>query len=255
MELSGMNRPRPPSGPRHLEVHLGETLALGIAVGQVNRIVLPFEKPEIRTLNPATAEIQGHVLYIAPTDNQRIHLFVSDGAEGDASLALSLQPEEMSPREVILDLIDESTPPTQRSHSAAGTLTDEGGNEKTRAGSSDLASLLKTLALGQIPPGFRYRNPLGPESIHCQQKGAAIQTRQVFEGGTSRVIVGVLRNGGKTPLNLDEATCLRMPDITAIAHFPEGPLGPGQASEIYVVVEPERKQPARARPRLLSASP
>ena len=47
---------------QHIEVHLGETVSAPIAIGQINRIVLPFDRPEIRTLNPSTAEIQGHVL-------------------------------------------------------------------------------------------------------------------------------------------------------------------------------------------------
>lgn len=237
------------SHARHVEVRLGETVTGPIALGQVNRIVLPFEKPEIRTLNPATAEIQGHVLYIAPTDPAPLHLYVVDGDNSDASIALALTPEEIQPREIVLELVDSGAQRYRERSTSSGTESIQTSREGDPV--DGVPQVLKTLALGQIPEGFRFRNPLGPESIRCRQKSALIQTRQVFEGHHLRVLVGVLKNTGKDTLSLQEESCLQSQDIRAVAQFPEGALPPGHEKEIYLVVGTEKQAPGRARPVLI----
>ena len=230
-----------------MAVHVGETVSATIALNQINRIVLPFDRPEIRTLNPSTAEVQGHVLYIAPIDPAKIYLYVTNAEDPDAAIALSLTPQEIPPQEWTLEFAPDPAPsapktrpePSQR----AGEHPESGDHTR---------EILKTLALGQIPDGYRFREPAGGEAIRCQQKHALIRTRQVFYSPGTQVRVGVIKNNGKLPLQLEEETCMSSAAIHAVATYPSGPLSPGQEAEIYIVVFPEDQSPSRPRPPLLA---
>lgn len=232
---------------QHIEVHLGETVSAPIAIGQINRIVLPFDRPEIRTLNPSTAEIQGHVLYIAPVDSAKVYLYVTNAEDPDAAMALSLDPKDIQPQELLLDLAAESSLREPRIAE---------GRSETSASASDNENatrmILKTLAIGQIPEGYRFRHPGAGETIHCRQKHLLIQTRQVFYGQGPQIRVGILKNNGKSPLQLDEETCMGSTPIQAVATYPSGPLPPGHEAEIYILVSPDDPAQGRSRPSLLA---
>lgn len=230
-----------------LAVHVGETVSAAIALHQINRIVLPFDRPEIRTLNPSTAEIQGHVLYIAPIDPAKIYLYVTNAEDPDAAIALSLTPQDIPPQEWTLEFAADPAPPVSK------TRPDTAHKAAEPQGSGDhIREILKTLAMGQIPEGYRFREPGAGEAIRCQQKHALIRTRQVFYSTGAQVRVGVIKNNGKMPLRLEEDTCMSSEAIHAIATYPSGPLSPGQEAEIYVVVFPENPSPNRPRPPLLA---
>lgn len=240
------------SESQKIEARPGETVQATLAIGQVNRIVLPFDAPEIRTLNPSTAELQGRVLYVAPIDHETMHLYVSEAKDPETSLALSFSPEETHPREVIISLAQPIPQhPAESSPQAMGSTDDDQGSRLK----DGIRQTLKTLAMGQIPDGYRLRNPQGRESIRCRQKFALIETRQVVESGNSKILVGVLRNSGKVPLELNEEACLGNASIEAIALFPSIPLRSGQESEIYMVLAPEHKETSRTRPNLLNKKP
>ena len=231
----------------HHRVHLGETVSASIALGQINRIVLPFDRPEIRTLNPSTAEIQGHVLYIAPIDPAKVNLYVTNADDPDAAIALSLSPQEIPPQDMTIAL--EAEPSREAPRMNPGRVDTASGSLE----SVDFTrSLLKTLAMGQIPEGYRFRQPESGETIRCHQKHLLIQTRQVFYGRGAQVRVGVLRNNGKSPIQLDEETCLGSTPIETVATYPSGPLLPGHEAEIYVVVLPENQSPSHRRPSLIA---
>lgn len=238
---------------QHVDVRLGETVSAPIAIGQINRILLPFDRPEIGTLNPSTAEIQGHVLYIAPVDPEKLYLYVINTDDSDAAIVLSLTPQDIPPREIQLELIPDISArghpeslQTKAGVNAAGIVP----------GSSDLTrQLLKTLAMGQIPEGYRFRMPGQAESIRCRQKHLLIQTRQIFDGGKSQIRVGILRNNGKTPQNLNEENCAVSSQVQAVATYPSGALQPGHEAEIFVVVRPEIQDQARVRPVLITKLP
>lgn len=240
------------SESQKIEARPGETVQATLAIGQVNRIVLPFDAPEIRTLNPSTAELQGRVLYVAPIDHETMHLYVSEARDPETSLALSFTPEETHPREVIISLAEPI--PARPAESAPQTMgtTDEDQGSRLK---DSLRQTLKTLAMGQIPEGYRLRNPQGRESIRCRQKFALIQTRQVVESGNSKILVGVLHNSGKALLELNEEACLGNYSIEAIGLFPAIPLRSGQESEIYMVLAPEHKETSRTRPNLINKRP
>lgn len=240
------------SESQKIEALPGETVQATLAIGQVNRIVLPFDAPEIRTLNPSTAELQGRVLYVAPIDHETMHLYVSEARDPETSLALSFTPEETHPREIIISMAEPiQMHPAEISPQVKGAF-DEDQDSRLKDG---LRQTLKTLAMGQIPEGYRLRNPEGRESIRCRQKFALIQTRQIVESGNSKILVGVLHNSGKLPLELNEEACLGNSSIEAIGLFPAMPLRSGQESEIYMVLAPERKETSRSRPNLITHKP
>lgn len=243
--LSNANKKNDKPSGQILDVQPGEILTAAIAIGEINRIVLPFDRPEIRTLNPSTAEIQGHVLYIAPVDPAKIYLYVTDAQNPDLALTLSLHPKEIPPQELTLNLAAEAAQEPQRQSAQTRTSPQNVSLEdQTR-------QLLKTLAMGQIPQGYRFRNPGSNESIRCRQKHLLIQTRQVFDSDGMQVRVGVLKNNGKAPLVLEEDSCLGTTPIQAVATYPSGPLRPGQEAEIYLLVPEARASNTRNRPTLI----
>ncbi len=241
------------AGGQHLEVHLGETVPATIALGQINRIVLPFDRPEIRTLNPSTAEIQGHVLYIAPVDPAKVYLYVTNADDPDMAIALSLSPQEIPPRELTLDLIQD--PVSQEPRISARQNDAAEIREEPAVSTDHTRQILKALAMGQIPEGYRFRNPTQSESIRCKQKHILIQTRQVFEGKGHQIRVGVLRNNGQSPLTLDEESCTARTPIQAIGTYPSGAIAPRHEAEIFVVIRPEHPVETRSRPTLVSQRP
>ncbi|MEY4683810.1 MAG: hypothetical protein RLZ25_269 [Pseudomonadota bacterium] len=230
-----------------IEVRPGETVTASIALREINRIVLPFDHPEIRTLNPATAEIQGHVLYIAPVDPARINLYVTNVDDPDAAIALHLVPQEMTPQEMTLELSADLPPhePIFQRGKRDDRSEEEAPTDLTR-------HLLKTLALGQIPEGYHFRVPGPGESIRCRQKHLLVTTRQVFEGSDMQIRVGVVKNSGKAPLTLEEETCIGSTPLQAVATYPSGPLEPGHEAEIFVVVHEDRPALGRTRPALIT---
>ena len=125
-----------------------------------------------------------------------MYLYVTNAEDPDAAMALSLDPKDIQPQELLLDLAAESSLREPRIAE---------GRSETSASASDNENatrmILKTLAIGQIPEGYRFRHPGAGETIHCRQKHLLIQTRQVFYGQGPQIRVGILKNNGNEPQN------------------------------------------------------
>ena len=240
-----------------LKVPPGNNVVIPIALGHLNRLVLPFEQPEIRTVNPATTQIEGHVLYVAPTDENPISLYVTPGGSEELALSLTLAPQHIPPREIHLTVdpqtyrriqAQKTTEPLAASRRTAPPVSLE---PRSQDPISELKHLFRGLALGQTPEGFTLRSPQKGESIHCDQKHLRIKTGQVLEGRDLKVYVGVIQNGGPNPLDLNESNCLFRQDIVAVAAWPDLHLDPRHSSELYVALRPSFTVPIIERPSLL----
>ena len=60
--------PEIPATAQAIQVAPGVNEIIPVAVGHLNRIVTPFDKPHVRTVSQATTQIEGNVLYVATPD-------------------------------------------------------------------------------------------------------------------------------------------------------------------------------------------
>lgn len=248
----------PPLSAQTLEVPPGVNEIIPVAVGHLNRIITPFEKPEVRTVSPATTQIEGNVLYVAPADETPVTLYVTPGGNEALALSLTLAPRRIPPREIRLTLGAEQ-------YRKLGDL--QGQGRRTPASSkameereytpqdyiADLKQTFRALALRRTPPGFSLREPVAGETLRCEQPGLRVTTGQALEGRDWVILVGVVRNGGSSPVELDERSCAGSGRETlAVAAWPKVLLAPGEASELYVAVRNQPDPEAAARPSLLN---
>lgn len=241
-----------------VRVQPGVNAVIPIATGHLNRLVLPFDDPSIRTVNPATTQLEGRVLYVAPSDENPVTLYVTPGHTEELALSLTLAPKKIPPREIHLTLDSETQRKLrqQRTSAFVGPAVDPfQPDHKSQDYISELKSVFKSLAIGQSPQGFNLRAPEPGEVLHCGQKGIQFKVGQVLEGRDMRVLVGVARNPGTVPIELDERRCASSSDTLAVAAWPSPRLEPGHASEIFVAVRHHPDTLMADRPSLLGELP
>jgi conjugal transfer pilus assembly protein TraK len=239
--------------PQTLQVIPGVNEIIPVAVGHLNRIVTPFDSPQVRTVSQATTQIEGNVLYVATPDETPVTLYITPGATEEVALSLTLAPRRIPPREIRLTL-------DAADYKKLGALQGQsnGQNGKFGNASQDYIAQLKTtfraLALMRTPKGYALREPAAGESIRCTQAGLYTRTGQALEGRDMVLLVGVARNTGATALEIDERSCTNDGEVLAIAAWPKVLLEPGEATELYVAVRRPRDEDTTARPSLLSGA-
>jgi hypothetical protein len=97
-----------------LRVTPGINEIIPVAQGHLNRIITPFDSPKVRTVSPATTQIEGHVLYVAPADENPVTLYVTPGDNEELALSLTLAPRRIPPREIQPDPGCRSVPQTRQ---------------------------------------------------------------------------------------------------------------------------------------------
>jgi len=76
-----------PATAQTIQVVPGVNEIIPVAVGHLNRIVTPFDKPHVRTVSQATTQIEGNVLYIATPDENPVALYITPGETEDFALS------------------------------------------------------------------------------------------------------------------------------------------------------------------------
>lgn len=238
--------------PQTLKVVPGVNEIIPVAVGHLNRIVTPFDSPQVRMVSQATTQIEGNVLYVATPDETPVTLYITPGATEDVALSLTLAPRRIPPCEIRLTL-------DAADYKKLGALQSQsnGQNGKFSNASQDYIAHFKTtfraLALMRTPKGYALREPAAAEGIRCTQAGLHTRTGQALEGRDMVLLVGVARNTGATALEVDERSCTDDGgEVLAVAAWPRVLLEPGEATELYVAVRRPRDEDTTARPSLLS---
>jgi conjugal transfer pilus assembly protein TraK len=243
------------ASPQTLRVLPGVNEIIPVAVGHLNRIITPFDQPQVRTVSLATTQIEGPVLYVAPADENPVTLYVTPGDTEELALSLTLAPRRIPPREIRLTLEAEhyrKLGVLQRTSQHSSGSSDRDGNP-SQDYVADLKQTFRALALMRTPRGFSLREPQTGEFIRCRQPGLKITTGQALEGRDLVVLVGVVRNGGVSALEIDERSCAAEKDgVLAVAAWPKVLLEPGEASELYVAVRRAPEAETTARPSLLT---
>ena len=223
----------------HITVTPGRNATIPIAIGHLNRLILPFEHPEIRTIDTATTELKGQVLYVAPDQDRPITLYVTDEKSDLNALSLTLAPKAIPPRELTIQLARAevatpvSTHPTHRSTVEDGAHQDPVQHLKTE---------LRALAMKVVPEGYQARVPKRGEQVHCRQAGLDVRTHQILEGREDRIAIAKITNLSGQALTLDESQCADDQKLTlAIAAWPRTTLPHQMSTEVFVAFKPKSR--------------
>jgi conjugal transfer pilus assembly protein TraK len=252
-------------GPRTITATPGTTVLIEIALGHLNRIVTPFAEPVLHTVSTADTKVDGGVIYLATNSEDPVSLFVTDGADDETALSLTLAPRYVPPREIRLRvpgykpatraaagstaLAGQRTPPLTDAPRAPALAHAGFGDDGVGSSSPYVAGLVEALrasARGAVLPGWSVRDTA---SIQCS--GLRVLQTRLLVGPTAAVVTAGVRNGGPTKIHVDQDTC-STPEgaIAAVAAWPRRELGPREETEVYLVVQQHDGRPdPTGRPR------
>ena len=91
-------------GPKTIRVSPGTTAIVEVAIDHLNRIVTPFASPQVRTVSPATTQVDGSAVYVATASEDPVSLFITEAGDTATAISLTLAPRHIPPREVRLVL-------------------------------------------------------------------------------------------------------------------------------------------------------
>lgn len=231
-----------------IHVENGVNQVLNIAVGHLNRIVTPFASPRVKkTAQDVVTQVEENVVYIAPSVYKKpVTMYIREEGTESVAISLTLIPMRIPPQEYELRLNRRVAMGSQQPRPLAEQW------EKSNGYLQSLRNLPRSLALGQIPQGFEFRQIDPSERIpYCAQKGLSFDfsNGQVLEGHNLKAMIGVVKNVSATPVEFIESNCAQ-PGVRAVAAWPQPFLQPGERSEVFVVgaratkVAPESKRPS-----------
>ena len=232
-----------------IEVESGQNYIIPISNGHVNRIVTPFENPNIATTNSANIEVRKNIIYVGSLSQSAITLFITEkGVEGD-SIGLTLVPRKMPSREVRLTFKGYQG----KSRSFASTQRAKKW-EESQPYIDTLKKAFRGIALGQIPRGYVMdkTDPL-QQLPSCQQDDLwfRFDGGQTITGHNIVMLIGLAKNNTTRPIEFKPESCGDW-NVIAVSSFPHTVLEPGQKTEVYVAMKRYVEKPASLeRPSLL----
>lgn len=231
----GQAQPGPVLLPGTIVIAPGETKAVMVSAGNVNRIVTPFTAPDIITAAPDTFTIRENVVYASPSSEAPISLYITEKGDESQAVNLILGPNpKIASREIRLVMAG-----TQSTARSAGSVRQAGNWERNQPYESTLTELLAKLAKGSVPQGYDLADivDLGhaPRCAQLAPFRIDFQGGQHLTGGQLEVWVGRVSNGGSHEAEYAETGCAGDPEVSAVALWPSPRLRPGGIAEIYVV--------------------
>lgn len=234
--------------PSILTVKPGVNELIPVSMRHINRLVTPFANPSIRTASTAETKIEQNVVYIVPDDETPITMFITEKGDPSVSMSLTLVPRKVPPIEVALKF-DEATYSRQTYSGRAAEW------ERSQPYVQTLVSLLRGIALQQIPPGYTL-GPIRSKDYQpvCVQDGFKFSFKggQILRGHHFNVAIGTITNASDIPLEFIEAACADW-TVAAVSSYPHVVLEPGQSSEIYIVSKTPDPSAPRIRPSLVNS--
>ena len=201
-----------------------------VAVNHLNRIVTPYSEPRVTTSSQVTTEVRDNVIYIGTTETAPITLFITEKGSEDEALSVTLIPREIPPREIILSLAGGTQPLTITRKAESW--------EQAQPYIATIEQLFRSLARGELPPGYQFDQGPKGQLPACRQTGLRIDFSQgqTVLGNRLIVHIGVATNASSKPLEFIEDACGDW-DVAAVAAFPRNALQPGERTEIYVAMK------------------
>ncbi|MCG7878164.1 MAG: type-F conjugative transfer system secretin TraK [Candidatus Thiodiazotropha endolucinida] len=204
-----------------------------MGINHLNRIITPFENPLIKgsmiKTDSVKTDINGNVVYIASTSNHPISLFITESGDETIALSITLVPHHIPPREITLKLKDNINIQLDTQYKQAMQW------EQSQPLYNTIESLLRILALKQIPPGYKLYSENAADH-HCKQTGLrfSFSNSQLIKGHDLMVIIGVATNTSPHPIEFQEYHCGNW-DVVAVSSYPYSAIDPGENTEIFIV--------------------
>ena len=220
-----------------LSVSPGVNELIPVAVDHLNRLVTPFDNPQIRTTSRAVTEVRDNVIYVATAESTPVALFITPEGEESPALSLTLVPRKVPPVDVILQL-SSSFKGSSPAFSSASYPVIPTEHPQTIPRSRQLKQWLKQLATGKTPRGF-YPTALTGEAlpaIHCHTAGltlvpglsGTLANRQFL------LVRRTVLSQATAPISLSPDTC-RASGLAAAGVWPDATVLPGETTELLLV--------------------
>ncbi len=220
-----------------LSVSPGVNELIPVAVDHLNRLVTPFDNPQIRTTSRAVTEVRDNVIYVATAESTPVALFITPEGEESPALSLTLVPRKVPPVDVIL-LLSSSFKGSSPAFSPASYPVIPTEQPQTIPRPRQLKQWLKQLATGKTPRGF-YPTALIKEAlpaIHCHTAGL-ILVPSLSDTLANREFLLVRRtvlSQATVPISLSPDTC-RASGLAAAGVWPDATVLPGETTELLLV--------------------
>lgn len=258
--VSVVEKKSPPAQPvesrQDVVVANGTNTLIPISRGQINRLVTPFEEPNIQTVSEAEISTSGNVIYVTTQDNKPVTMFVTPADDESVAISLTLFPQDVPPIQANLILAQSvqglaSGMPVTASTSYTGQARKW---ERSQPYMDTLRSLMREMALGKLPRGYSFGALTSGSKIPaCAQPALSFDfsKSQLIEGHDFRVFVATAENISANTVEFDHAACSH-PNRAAVAAWPDEVLEPGQKTEVFVVTRVPTEAPqSSTRPSLL----
>lgn len=246
------NRPFVKPAPARMSVNSGENHVVGIAFSHLNRIITPFAKPVVKTTSVATTSVEGSIVYVATNLSEPVGLFIHEEARPELAISLTMVPAEIPPvsTNISVNGMEEAGATRVAAKQSLATAF-----EQQHTYLEMLKVLFRELAMGRVPDGYGFEEVSGfhPDMPRCEMAGVHVVPLQLLTGSSLRAFVGRAQNTSQTTRDISEASC-GAPGVRAVAAWPRTRLMPGEATELYVVLDvPTPEESAPQRPSLLGA--
>lgn len=239
---------------RWVQVTPGIVEVQKISLGHLNRIEVPFEHPQVRTISDADIQVSGRILYVTAKSDKVISLYITTPDESVA-ISLGLLPQRIPPRDFKLTLMPvEAQVPTGFALHSPNPMAKK--TEQAQPYVRSLRAIVTSIAKGEVPSGYTFQKAKASDLLslhHCTLPGLSISMRQRLDGHAFIVSVSEVTNMSTDTIELDESLCYRQ-GVVAVAAWPEVILLPGQKTELYIVHRREVFTPqykGNARPSVL----
>ena len=230
----------------------GETKALVVSAGNVNRIVTPFTQPDIVTTSPDQFTVRQNVVYAAPAAGDPLTLYITEKGDESRAISLILLPQvNVASREFRLVMAGSGTGLPR----STGSVQQAASWEQSQPFEVTLTDLMAGLAAGAVPQG--YDLAVASDPLAAPRCAAPAPFRidfgqgQHLTGGQLEAWVGTVRHTGTSPAELAETACATTAEVVAVAIWPSPRLQPGQTAEIYVVRRMAADAVRQPRPSLI----
>lgn len=258
---SVMSRPATPSKPvetrQDVIVASGTNTLIPISRSQINRLVTPFENPNIQTVSAAEISTSGNVIYVTTENEQPVTMFVTPEDDESVAISLTLLPQSIPPIQANLILGQSvagaagSGQPVMGSKAYSGTARKW---ERSQPYMDTLRSLMRELAMGSLPRGYSFGALNSGDTIPaCAQPAISydFSKSQLIQGHDFRVYVAVAENVSAKTVEFDHGACSH-PNRAAVSSWPHEILEPGQKTEVFVITRvPKVIADTSVRPSLL----
>ncbi|TAG49800.1 MAG: hypothetical protein EAZ30_02905 [Betaproteobacteria bacterium] len=234
----------------HLLVAPGTTEIIPIAKNALNRIVTSFETAKARHSlgrdSGSSITAHGSVVYVGTYSEQPISAFIVDADDESRAISVVFVPRDIPPREIIVSyaraLPGVANPGQATTHIGVPLTTQAGAQNPKDAQAWEegqpyvdmLKTLMRTLALSELPPGYNLADVQSSQLPRCSSPFLRTTLGQIIEGSRFTVAVHRAENTSQQTAHFNESGCY-FPGVVAVGAWPRALLNPGEDTEVFVI--------------------